>query len=61
MQTVYIGYYDGPIQFIDGESSGIQMYTAEELDKEIKKDSKVFTEDIKILFNKYKTQLVPIK
>jgi len=25
MQTLYIGYYNGPLQFIDGESSGIQL------------------------------------
>jgi isopentenyldiphosphate isomerase len=61
MQTVYIGYYDGPIQFIDGESSGIQMYTSEELEKEIKVNPDLFTEDLKILFNNYKKYLVPIK
>lgn len=61
MQTVYIGYYDGPLQFIDGESSGIQLYTKEELEKEIKEKPQKFTEDLKTLFNDYKEYLKPIK
>ena len=61
MQTVYVGYYDGPIQFIDGESSGIQMYTSEELENEIKTNPELYSEDLKVLFTKYKNYLIPIK
>ena len=61
MQTVYMGYYDGSLQFIDGESSGIQLYTSEELEKEIKSNPNDFTDDLKILFKKYKDQLKLIK
>ena len=61
MQTVYVGYYDGPLQFIDGESSGIQLYTIEELENEIKKSPDFFTEDLKILFEKYEDELRPLK
>lgn len=60
MQTVYMGYYDGPIQFIDGESSGIQLYTSKELEDEIKNNPQLFTEDLKLLFKKYKKYLNPI-
>jgi len=61
MQTIYMGYYDGPIEFIDGESSGIQMYTPEELETEIKNNANLFTEDLKIMFKLYKDFLVSIK
>jgi isopentenyldiphosphate isomerase len=61
MQTVYIGYYDGPLQFIDGESSGIQLYTLEELELEIKEKPEKFTEDLKTLFDKYKEYIKPIQ
>lgn len=61
MQTVYLGYYDGSIQFIDGESSGIQLYTKEELEAVIKSNPNDFTDDLKVLFEKYKDQLKPIK
>ena len=61
MQTVYIGYYDGPLQFIDGESSGIQLYTVVELENEIKNNPNYFTEDLKVLFEKYKDELSPLK
>lgn len=60
MQTVYIGYYDGSLQFIDGESSGIQLYTVKELENEIKNNPNLFTEDLKVLFEKYKEELKSI-
>lgn len=60
MQTVYIGYYDGSLQFIDGESSGIQLYTVEELENAIKSSPNDFTDDLKILFEKYKNKLKPV-
>lgn len=61
MQTVYVGYYDGSLQFIDGESSGIQLYTVEELENAIKSKPNDFTDDLRILFEKYKDKLKPIK
>ena len=60
MQTVYVGYYDGSLQFIDGESSGIQLYTIRELERAIEKNPDEFTYDLKILFEKYKNILKPI-
>ena len=61
MQKVYMGYYDGSLQFIDGESSGIQLYTVKELENAIKINPDDFTDDLKVLFEKYKNQLKPIK
>lgn len=60
MQTIYIGYYDGSMQFMDGESSGIQLYTVKELEDAIKNNPNDFTDDLKILFEKYKDKLKPI-
>lgn len=56
----YIGYYDGPIKFADGESSGIEVFSLEELKEEIEKHPEKFTGDIKFMIEKYEKNLVPI-
>ncbi len=58
---IYLGYYDGSIQFKDGESSGIEVFSLKELLKEIKEKPEKFTEDIKFIVKNYKRYLVPIK
>ncbi len=48
--------YDGALRFVDGESSGIEVFSLAELKQEIKEKPEKFTEDIKymmIKFNKY--------
>jgi len=60
MQTSYIGYYNGPMQFIDGESSGIEMFYLDELKKEIKDNPNKFTEDLKFMIKEYGKLLIPI-
>jgi isopentenyldiphosphate isomerase len=60
MCTFYVGYYNGPIQFIDGESSGIQLYTLDELKQEMKTNPNKFTNDIKVMIKKYSKYLKPI-
>lgn len=57
----YLGYYDGGIRFINGESSGIQLFSVEELEEEIKKNPDKFTEDIKYMFKKMKPLIKPIQ
>lgn len=61
MCMFYIGFYDGPILFSDGESSGIEVFSLEELKDEIKLRPKKFTEDIKFMIKKYEKHLIPIK
>ncbi|MFA5211434.1 MAG: NUDIX domain-containing protein [Patescibacteria group bacterium] len=61
MNSFYIGYYDGPIKFADGESSGIEVFSLDELKKEIKQNPDKFTEDIKYMINRYEKYLIPIK
>jgi isopentenyldiphosphate isomerase len=61
INTTYVGYYDGPIQFIDGETSGIEVFMLDELKQELKKYPERFTEDLKILIKKYEKYLKPIK
>lgn len=61
MTSIYIGYYDGPIRFVDGESSGIEVFSLDELKEEIKNNSNKFTDDIKFMTEKYEKFLVPIK
>ncbi|MDD5731730.1 MAG: NUDIX domain-containing protein [Patescibacteria group bacterium] len=57
----FIGYYNGPIQFIDGESAAIEVFSIEELMEEIEKNPSRFTEDIKFMIDHYKQYLKPIK
>lgn len=61
MTNIYIGYYDGAIRFIDGESSGIEVFSLDELKENIKNDPSKFTEDVKFMVEKYEKYLVPIK
>lgn len=58
---IYIGYYDGPIMFSDGESSGVQVFSLEEVKEKIKMNPKEFTDDIKFMIKKYEKFLKPIK
>lgn len=58
--AIYIGYYDGAIRFVDGEASGIEVFSLSELKKDIKENPRKFTEDIKFMIKKYETFLVPI-
>jgi len=59
--SFYLGYYDGAIRFVDGESSGIEVFSIKELKKEILKSPEKFTEDIKIMIKKYEKFIKPIK
>jgi len=61
MTSNYFGYYNGPIKFVDGESSGIEVFSLEELKEEIKDNPEKFTEDIKFMVEKYESFLVSIK
>ena len=56
----YVGYYDGPIHFIDWESSGIEVFSVNELEEEIKASPESFTQDIQFLFTEYKHLFTPI-
>ena len=61
MTSIYFGYYNGPIKFVDGESSGIEVFSLDELKEGIKENPDKFTEDIKFIVEKYEKFLVPIK
>lgn len=61
IRAFFIGYYDGPIQFMDGECSGIEVFSPEELEEEIEKTPGKFTEDIKYMFKEYRKYLKPLK
>jgi isopentenyldiphosphate isomerase len=59
--SFYLGYYNGPIKFVDGESSGIEVFSIEEIKKEIEEKPDKFTEDLKFMVEKYEKFLIPIK
>lgn len=59
--AIYIGYYDGAIRFVDGESSGVEVFSFDELKEEINKVPDKFTEDIKFMIKNYKKYLIPIQ
>jgi isopentenyldiphosphate isomerase len=58
---IFIGYFDGPIRFVDGESSGIEVFLLEELREEINEYPDRFTEDIKFMIKRYEKHLKPLK
>jgi hypothetical protein len=60
INNFYIGYYDGGIRFCDGESSGIEVFTIEELEKQIAEEPTKFTEDLKWMIKRYRHLLVPL-
>ena len=61
MCQFYVGYYNGPIRFVDGESSGIEVFSPAELREELKKNPTKFTDDIKFMIKKYQKYLKPIR
>ena len=61
LSIFYIGYYDGPIQFVDGESCGLQIFSLEEIEKEIKEKPEQFTDDIRYMVEKFKARIKPIE
>jgi isopentenyldiphosphate isomerase len=60
MTQFYIGFYDGAIRFIDSESSGIQVFSKEELKQEIDENPELFTEDVKYVLEKFIGRINPI-
>jgi len=60
MTTIYIGYYDGAIRFKDGEASGIEVFSLDELKQEISTKPEKFTEDLKFMIQKYESVIKSI-
>ena len=58
---IYIGYYDGAIRFADGESSGVETFSIDQLKKDIADNPNKYTEDLKFMIGKYADLLIPIK
>ena len=61
MSQFYIGYYDGAIKFIDKESCGIQVFSLEDLEREMQTYPDTFTDDIKYIMSKFKHLIKPIE
>ena len=57
----YVGYFNGPIKFVDGECSGIETFSIDELEAEMKANPMKFTNDTKVMYEKYKKYLVPLR
>jgi isopentenyldiphosphate isomerase len=55
-----VGYYDGSIRFSDGEASGVEVFSLEELKSDIKNNPDKFTEDLKFILKNYEQYLKPI-
>ena len=61
MTSFYFGYYDGSIRFVDGESSGIEVFSLEELKQELAENHQKFTEDLKYMVERFSSLLVPLR
>jgi isopentenyldiphosphate isomerase len=51
--TIFIGIFDGPVKFKDGETSGIEIYYPDEILQELKSRPDRYTDDIKVLIPRY--------
>ncbi len=58
ISDIYVGYYDGAIRFVDGESSGVETFSLQQLKKDISSNPSKFTEDLKFMIEKYSDFLV---
>lgn len=56
--TIYLWYYDWPIKFVDWECSWIEVFSIDELKNEIINNPNKFTEDLKVIIDKYKDFLI---
>ena len=56
----YIGYFDGHMRFKDGESSGLETFSLNELEVELQKYPEKFTEDLKYMVKNYRNYLRPL-
>ena len=61
ISSFYIGYYNGAIRFCDGESTGIEVFTLEQLKKRLKNSPELFTEDLRFMIERYEKYFVPIR
>lgn len=60
ISAFFVGYYDGSIRFVDGESCGIEVFSLKELEDEIKNNPAKFTEDIKFMIKNYRKYIKKI-
>ena len=58
--SFFTGYYNGSIKFSDGESSGVEVFSLEELKEEIKTNPSKFTEDLKYMIYNYEKFIKPV-
>ena len=61
ISAFFIGYYEGSIRFRDGEASGIETFSLEELEQDLKNNPEKYTEDLKFMIDRYAEYLVPLK
>lgn len=54
---LFFGLYDGRTKTVDKEATGVLEYSLEDLEDEMKDTPDLFTEDLKILIEKYKPKL----
>jgi hypothetical protein len=60
MASMYCGYYDGTISFKDGESSGVEVLTLDELKEDMLLYPTKFTRELQWLVSTYERFLVPL-
>ncbi len=61
ISAMYLGYFDGAIRFVDGESCGLETYSLKELKEDIRKNPQKYTEDLEFMIKKYEKLIKPIK
>jgi len=59
--SFYVGYYNGSLRFKDGESTGVETFSLDELESLMRKEPERFTEDLRFMINRFRDYLVPLK
>ena len=60
MNRFYLGYYDGPVRFEDGECDAIQVFSLDDLRHELSTPHKL-TDDLTFMVERYGNLIVPLK
>lgn len=55
---LYFGIYNGAVKTVDREAKGVLLYSLEDLEREMKEFPMIFTEDLRFLVKKYRSQIL---
>ncbi|MFW5774791.1 MAG: NUDIX domain-containing protein, partial [Chitinivibrionales bacterium] len=61
MVATYVGYYNGHVKFVDGESSGLAVFSFDELKQELAVHGALYTNDLFTMAEEYGRWIKPLQ